>query len=295
MRPAILTLIAGFFFLSFAANAQDDLMSLLGEEEPPKEYIKNAFKSTRVITTQSMEFVAPGVLDFRILHRFGPFSDGAKEAWGLDQANMRLGLDYGITDRLTIGIGRSNLLNELDGFIKYRPIWQGKGEGAMPFSLILISGVTQKQPKDRNPEYYTSRLAFYHQAILGKKFSEYFTLQVMPSLVHLNIVDSTRYDHDLGYIGVGGRVKLSRSISLTAEYFHKVVGEQSNLYQNPLSIGFDIETGGHVFQLHFSNSQNLNERTYLTETQGKWKDGDIHFGFNISRVFTLSKPKSFRK
>jgi len=296
--PAILFLIAGFFLSSGNLKAQDDLLSLLGEEEEKKEYIKNAFKSTRVITTQSMEFVAPGVLDFRILHRFGAFSEGAEEAWGLDIANIRLGLDYGITDRLTVGIGRSNIYNELDGFIKYRPIWQSKGEGSLPFSLVLISGITQKNPTPRDApakEYYTSRLTYYHQAIIGRKFGEGFTLQLMPSLVHRNIVDSTRFDHDLGFIGVGGRIKLSRSINLTFEYYEKVFGEWSSTNKMPLSIGFDIETGGHVFQLHFTNSQNLNERTYLTDTRGSWGDGDIHFGFNISRVFTLSKPKSFRK
>ena len=295
--PAILFLIAGFFLSSGNLRAQDDLLSLLGEEEEKKEYIKNAFKSTRVITTQSMEFVAPGVLDFRILHRFGPYSSGADEAWGLDIANIRLGLDYGITDRLTVGIGRSNIYNELDGFIKYRPIWQSKGEGSLPFSLVLISGITQKKAIDRSPakEYYTSRLTYYHQAIIGRKFGEGFTLQLMPTLVHKNIVDSTRFDHDLGFIGVGGRIKLSRSVNLTFEYYEKVFGEWSSTNTMPLSIGFDIETGGHVFQLHFTNSQNLNERSYLTDTRGSWGDGDIHFGFNISRVFTLSKPKSFRK
>lgn len=296
--PAVLFLTAGFFFISGQIRAQDDLLSLLGEEEEKKEYIKNAFKSTRVITTQSMEFVAPGVLDFRILHRFGAFSLGPDEAWGLDVANIRLGLDYGITDRLTVGIGRSNLDNEIDGFIKYRPIWQSKGKGSLPFSVVLISGITQKKGVPREPpakEYYTSRLTYYHQAIIGRKFGEGFTLQLMPTLVHRNIVDSTRFDHDLGFLGIGGRIKLSRSVNLTFEYYEKVFGEWGVNNTLPLSIGFDIETGGHVFQLHFTNSQNLNERAYLTETRGSWADGDIHFGFNISRVFTLSKPKSFRK
>lgn len=120
--------LVALFFITAAgpARAQDDLLGLLGEETPQKEFVKNGFKSTRVITGQSMEQVAPGVLDFRILHRFGRINEGAYGAYGLDQATIRLGLDYGITDRLMIGIGRSSNRKEVDGFIKYRMIWQGK-------------------------------------------------------------------------------------------------------------------------------------------------------------------------
>ena len=142
-------------------KAQDDLLSLLGEDSTKKEFVKNAFKATRVITGQSMEQVAAGVLDFRILHRFGRVNEGEYGAFGLDQATIRLGLDYGISDRIMVGIGRSSNRKELDGFIKYRMIWQGRGKGSIPFSVILITGVTKDGLKWADPDrnnYYTPRL-----------------------------------------------------------------------------------------------------------------------------------------
>ena len=166
---------------------------MLGEEDPVKEYVKNAFKSTRVINSHSVEFLGAGVLDFRILHRFGRVNGGAYEAFGLDQARIRLGLDYGITNRLMVGIGRSSYKKESDAFIKYRLLWQSRGKGAIPFSIVLVSGITENGLKFADPErknYFTSRLAYYHQVIIGRKFSEKFSLQILPTMVHNNIVDS---------------------------------------------------------------------------------------------------------
>lgn len=280
------------------ANAQDDLLSLLGDEAPPKEFVKNGFKATRVITGHSMEHVARGVLDFRILHRFGRLNEGAYGAYGLDQATIRLGLDYGISDRIMIGIGRASNRKEIDGFIKYRMIWQGKGKGAVPFSMVLISGVTKDGLKWADPDrnnYYTSRLAFFHQVLIGRKFSEAFTLQLLPTVVHRNLVSTKEDNHDIYSVGIGTRLKLTKRIAINAEYFYTLRDQLGVTKTDPLSIGFDIETGGHVFQLHFTNALGMNERSLITDTDGKWDKGDIHFGFNISRVFTISKPKTFRK
>ncbi len=295
-RLCLLTLMAGLFFSN--VRAQDDLLGLLGEEAPKKEFVKNAFKATRVITGQSMEHVAAGVLDFRILHRFGRLNEGAYGAYGLDQATIRLGLDYGITERLMIGIGRSSNRKELDGFVKYRLLWQSTGKGSIPFSMILISGVTKDGLKWADPErknYYTSRLSFYHQVLLGRKFSDAFSLQLMPTMVHRNLVPTADAEHDVYALGIGTRLKLSKRIALTAEYFYNLPDQLGPEQTDPLSIGFDIETGGHVFQLHFTNALGMNERSFVTDTHGSWDKGDIHFGFNISRVFTLSKPKTFKE
>lgn len=286
------------FFFSKELCAQDDLLGLLGDEHPPKEFVKYAFKSTRVITGHSIEQVAGGVLDFRILHRFGRLNGGAYEAYGFDQATTRLGLDYGLTDRWMIGLGRSNYKKELDAFMKYKLLWQSTGEGSLPLSILLVTGVTKDglewSDPDRN-NYYTSRLAFFNQIIFGRKFSEAFSLQIMPSMVHRNLVPTKEDSHDIYSVGVASRLKLSKRIALTAEYFYNLPDQLDPDKTNPLSLGFDIETGGHVFQLHFTNALGLNERALITETSGHWGDGDVHFGFNISRVFTLSKPKTFRK
>jgi hypothetical protein len=279
-----------FLMISNATFAQEDLLNMLEDEKPKLERVTNAFKSTRVIGSHSMEHVAGGVLDFRIMHRFGRVNTGSYEFFGLDQATIRLGLDYGITDRLTVGIGRSSLYKELDGFIKYRLLWQSTGAKNIPLSIVLVSGSTINMLKFSEPErknYFSSRMGYYYQVIFGRKFSDAFTLQLSPVIVHRNLVPLLSDNHDIYAIEIGGRFKLTRRIAVTTDYFYSFPGQLADDITNPLSIGFDIETGGHVFQLHFTNAPAMNEKTFITENTGKWSKGDIHFGFNISRVFTI--------
>jgi Membrane bound beta barrel domain (DUF5777) len=290
-----LFLIALAILSSSSVFAQDDLLGSLGDEKAPRVFERNAFKSTRVITAQSIEQLSKGVLDFRILHRFGRVNSGAYDAFGFDQATIRLALDYGITDRLTVGIGRSSNKKEIDGFIKYRPIWQSND--GWPFSLVITSGFVKDGMKWADPSrenYYSSRFSYFHQVLIGRKFSDAFSLQLMPTVVHRNLVATEADENDIISVGVGTRLKLSNRLAVTVEYFRHITDLPTGYY-DPLSIGFDIETGGHVFQLHFTNSLGMNERSYLVGTDGQWSKGDIHFGFNISRVFTISKPKEFRK
>ncbi|MFZ9943090.1 MAG: DUF5777 family beta-barrel protein [Bacteroidia bacterium] len=287
-------LVAATLFFCQPVIAQDDLLDLLGDESEEVERVKNAFKSTRVIGSHSLEHVAGGVLDFRIMHRFGSLKGGSYEAFGLDAATIRLGLDYGITDRLTIGIGRSSLYKEVDGFLKYRAVWQSRGVRNIPVSVILVSGMTRNAMKWSDPSrdnFETSRLGFYHQIIVGRKFSDAFSLQIAPVVVHRNLVEKTTDNHDTYHLEVGSRIKLTKRIALTVDYFYglKDQFDATSGITDPLSLGFDIETGGHVFQLHFTNAPAMTEKTFLTENTGKWSNGDIHFGFNISRVFTLDR------
>lgn len=275
----------------FSAKSQDDLLSLLGDSVPQKEYITNGFKSTRVINGQSMELLGAGVLDFRISHRFGRLNGGSYQLYGLDQATIRLGLDYAISNRLMLGIGRSSSKKEVDGFLKYRLLWQSTGPRSVPFSLILVSGITVNGLKfddTTRTNYFSSRLAYLNQVIIGKKFTERLTLQLSPTLIHRNIVPKTVNRHDILALGTQGRIKLSKRLAFMIEYFYVFPGSMQDIdYTNSLSIGFDIETGGHVFQLHFTNSLGMNERAFITETDGTWSKGDVQFGFNISRVFTI--------
>jgi hypothetical protein len=276
--------------------AQDeDLLKLVDNDKPKKEYVYNAFKSSRVIMTHSMEMLRPGVLDFRILHRFGRVNGGAYEFFGLDgPATVRLGLDYGITGNLTVGIGRSTFNKELDGFLKYRIIQQATGPKAVPFSLVVAAGTTVTTLKWSDPtraNYFSSRVAYYGQAIVGRKFSEKVTLQLTGSILHRNLVPTKDDHNDLLAAGIGGRIKLSRRVSLNADYHYVINQNEVSGMHNPLSIGFDLETGGHVFQLHFTNSKGMNERAYLAATEYQWSDGDIFFGFNISRSFQIKKKK----
>jgi hypothetical protein len=295
----------------YSAFAQDDLLSGL-EDKNPKQYINNAFKSSRVINGHSMEFIGKGVLDTRILHRFGLIKSGINNFYGLDQANMRLGFDYGLTEDLTIGIGRSNVGKEYDGFIKYRVVHQSVGgKHHSPVSVVLVTGMTLNSTPWVDPtrtNFFSSRLAYYNQVIIGRKFTEAFSWQISPTHVHLNIVP-TQFDiNDVFAVGTGARIKISRRTAFVVDYHYILKDLSKNLffesegdnnngplqidnYVNPLSVGFDIETGGHVFQLHFSNSTGMNEKAFITNTSNKWGKGEIRFGFNLSRVFTVSKKK----
>lgn len=281
-------------WLPAALAQEDDLLSLI-EEEPATEQITNAFKSSRVINGHSMEMIGEGVLDFRILHRFGRVNQGYQQFFGLDQASMRMGFDYGITPNLTIGMGRSTFQKELDGFVKWRILWQSKGAKTMPVSLVWVSGATyngQEQPfpfTEVEPTF-TRRMAYYHELIIGRKFSNEFTLQLSPVLVHRNIVENRLATNDFFALGIGGRYKLTNRVALVADYYNAFNRFPNSWVYNPLSIGVDIETGGHVFQLHFSNSNGMNERAFLLGDNGSWLNGDIQFGFNLSRVFQVKKP-----
>ena len=280
-------------FSQCIAIAQDDLLSLVGQDKPKKERVKYAFKSPRVINSHSMEFLNPGTMDFRILHRFGQLDQGYKNFFGLDQASMRMGFDFGLLHNLMAGVGRSTFKKEVDAFVKYAPIRQSKGPWSSPVTVALVSGITidglpWADPTRQN--YFTSRLGFYNQVIIGRKFSEGFTLQVTPTLVHKNLVQLATDANDIYAIGIGGRIKVSKRVALTWDYTH-VLNGLSTGYYDPLSFGIDIETGGHVFQLHVSNAAGMNERAFITETTGQWGQGQTRFGFNLSRTFQLKKTK----
>jgi len=282
---------------SGGAKAQDELEDLLNAmEEPSIEYAKYAFKSTRIINAHSIENVSAGVLDFRILHRFGAINGGAYELFGLDQANMRMSFDYGITDRLQVGIGRSNIGKQYDGLVKYKILRQSSGAVNMPVSLSWVGGAIVSSLRwadsDRS-NLFSSRIAYYHQLLIARKFSDKFSLQLSPTVVHRNLVATPDIPNDVFALGVGGRVKLNSRIATTFDYFYVLPGQLAD-QNNSLSLGIDIETGGHVFQLHFTNSRGLNEQQFITGQNGRWGQGDIHFGFNLSRVFTIRSPKEHR-
>lgn len=278
-----------------SAQQSDDLISLLGKEKAKKERVTNAFKSTRVINGHSMEFLAPGTMDFRILHRFGEVNNGYKNFFGLDQASMRMGFDFGILHNLMFGVGRSTYKKELDGYIKFAPIRQSTGIN-FPFTVALVAGITMNTTPwaDTTIKNYTSsRLAYYFQTIIGRKFSNAITLQVTPTMVHTNLVPDSTTPNDLYAIGFGGRIKFTRRMAFTWDYFHRlpINGFKADGTYNPLSVGIDIETGGHVFQLHFSNATGMNERAFINETTNNWGKAEIRFGFNLSRVFQVRKNR----
>lgn len=296
MKPLFFLIATGLalFFLPLKVSAQEgSLLDILGKEDVT-DYTTNAFKSSRVINGHSMEMIGEGTLDFRILHRFGRISDGFYEMFGLDRASMRMGFDYGISPNLMVGFGRSTAKKEMDAFVKYRILWQSKGSKNNPVSLVWVSGITMNGLKDPigNPEVpvtLSRRLGYYHELIIGRKITDRLTLQLSPTWVHRNIVDNQLISNELFAVGFGGRVKFTQRLAFVWDYGYVINRFPGNLLANPLSIGLDIETGGHVFQLHFSNAVGMNERAYLSDTNGDWLKGDIQFGFNLSRIFQIKK------
>ncbi|MBK8611135.1 MAG: hypothetical protein IPL84_14630 [Chitinophagaceae bacterium] len=288
-------LTAFFAVLSlYYAQAQDSTSLLKDIGLKPDDYqVTGTFKSTRVINAHSTEMLPKGVLDVRIMHRFGVVKNGFKDLFGIDNASMRLSFDYGICDRLMIGIGRSTILKDLDIFAKARVLQQTSGgEKRMPVTLLLAAGyivTTQESFANPKPDF-GDRSSFFVQVIAGRKFSRNFSMQISPLLVHNNA--TLNPDDDKNIIGLGGglRYKVSKRVALMLDY-HYAIGVLDAAITNPLSFGVDIETGGHVFQLHISNATSMNEKGYLTQTTGEFFKGDIRIGFNLSRVFTIGKRK----
>ena len=285
-------LLCFWWFLQPSIFGQDSL-DLLAAIAPQKQPVTSAFKSTRVIMSHSLEMLKPGALDFRILHRFGTINQGVGEFFGLDGATIRLGLDYGLSEQLTVGLGRSSHKKELDAFLKFRPLRQSAGARALPVSIVLAGGTTVTTGAwtgAAKQESFRNRQSFYGQMLVGRKFSEAFTLQLAPTLVHRNLVPQKDPNNNFA-LGTAARFRLSRRVSLNVDHYLVLNKNKSTLTYNPLSVGFDIETGGHVFQLHFTNAIGMNERAFLTETTNRWSNGDIQFGFNISRTFQLKSKK----
>lgn len=293
----MIKVIGTIFFGSFLLTVQLQAQSLLKDVEdtvPANEKITGAFKSTRVINAHSIEMLHKRNLDFRIMHRFSPVSTGIKELYGLDHASMRISFDYGITDNTTIGFGRSTFRKELDLFIKTRVLQQSTGAGEIPFSLVIVAGGLErpKQPYNTKDSSLTfiDRSAYYVQMVIGRKFNSAFSFQLSPIIVHTVIPINSGDDKTIFAMGGGTRFKVSKRMAVTLDYHH-YFGTLNENNTDPLSLGLDIETGGHVFQLQFSNAVGMNERAYITETTGKFFKGDIRFGFNLSRIFKTGKHK----
>lgn len=284
--------------LSMTINlfAQDDLLKELEQSETKtKEYTYATFKGTRVVNGHSVQTKGAGELEFIITHRFGRLNSGAYNFWGLDDAYIRIGLEYGITDRLGIGIGRNSYYKIIDGYLKYNLLRQSSDTNSLPVTVTAFASTgiqTYPQAADDPTLDFTDRFTYTYQLLIARKFNTKFSLQIAPTVVHSNRVDQTILNNDQYAIGMAGRYKLTRSLSFNAEYYYRINRHPNTPYYNSLGLGFDIETGGHVFQLIFSNTQGMVERTFINETAGNFFKGDVHFGFNITRTFQLKKERT---
>lgn len=261
---------------------------VLAQERQPVQ----AFYDTRVVNGHSTELTDVGSMKFIISHRFGRINSGAYELFGLDNATMRMGLDYGVTPWLNVGLGRSSYEKTVDGFLKARVMRQV--EGGKPVSIALFTGMAvyglQWQDTTRT-NYFTSRLTYSFQALVSRRFNDRFTAQVMPTMIHRNIIPNNMVKHDVIAVGVAGRYVVSKRVTLSGEYYYVPDGQVADEFNNTLSLGVELETKAHVFQFHVSNSRGMTEKFFVSETTGQWSKGDIHLGFNITRDFKVKGRK----
>lgn len=285
--------IALLFAVPILSHAQDDLLSLVNDK-PVKEYSTATFKTTRLINFHTTEVVGKRCLDFRISHRFGDFNSGAYNAWGIDGgANIRLGLEYSHDGRLMFGIGRTSGGKTADGFLKYRLLRQTVGKG-MPISMTLFTSMyhTFERVKINGINKYqnvTDRLSYCNEIMIARKFNSRFSLQLFGAMVHYNLVEDITDGNDCFIAGAVTRFKFTKRQAITLEYGYRLNKYSTKKYYDSFGIGYDLETGGHVFQVHLTNSFGITENEYFMHTNTSWENWGIRLGFNISRVFSLQR------
>ena len=285
MKKIFLT---AFFILASLQLSSQDLLDVLALEAPVQENIVSAtFKGTRIVNGHSIENRKNKELEFIISHRFGRVNTGFEELFGLDQANIRFALEYGLTDDLTAGLGRSSFEKTYDGYLKYSLLKQKTGANAFPFAVSLFGSIAAKSQKAiaGNERTFAESLFYVGQVLIAKKVNSSLSIQVTPTYVHRNLATIAADPHDIFALGFGTRVKLSKRVSLNAEYYQQFQNLTSINARNSLAFGVDIETGGHVFQIILSNAITMVEKSFITETTGNFFGGDIHLGFNLSRTF----------
>jgi len=291
MKPLLVPLL---FLCSLAAQAQESDLFDVFEEDTQREVVYATFKGTQLINAVTNETPGEGVLQFMMAHRFGSFNDEyLYNFFGLDNAQVRMQLDYGVTDRLNIGIGRSSFLKIADGFIKYQLLQQQHGAKTVPISITLHSSTNYRNARytDGIDHTMSDRFSYIHQAIIAKKWNRKLSTLVSPSVVHFNLVPTAQDPNTTAHISLGARYKISNRMALTGESTLLSNREFSSgeRYTTPFAIGVDIETGGHVFQLHISNTRAMNGPYWMARNPYIASNGGLFLGFNISRVFTVKE------
>ncbi len=307
-KSRLIGALLGAFFLNGSLSAQDDLLKMLEEERgPTTEYAFATFKGTRVINLHSPQLPGKGVLQYMFLHRFGAFNNEFFYNFlGMSNAEVRLQLDYSFTDWLNFGMGHGSAApRTYDTYVKYRLLRQSKGARNFPVTVVGYSAFYYTYQKTGDiPVNRTDRMSFVNELIIARKFTPKFSMELVPSHVHFNQVSTADESNDIFALGAAARMKVSKAVAISLEYIHQFNPLESRLElgtpeifpqenKGILSMGVDIETGGHVFQLFLTNSQHISDPYIITQTPGSWGSGDIHFGFNISRVFTIVRPKEY--
>jgi len=313
VRFSMLTIL--IFLFSKSGFAQNRLSDALDKEVSTKENNKKhfayaTFKGTHLINARTIETIKKHELDFRVSHRFGDLGGefgGIKRFYGLDNStDIKISFDYGISDRLTFGIGRAKGATDIrelyEASLKFKMIRQGDDEGwpiTMTAFVNTVASGMSSNIKPNTPDHFekfSDRLSFAGEVFIASKISDGFSLMVIPAYIHTNYVIANDVN-DVYAIGVAGRLKITKRMGLVADYF-KVFRDQKSIdkfkangltFYNPLGVGLEFETGGHVFDLTFTNCTSILENQFIPYTTTTWKMGQFRWGFNLSRIFSLKK------
>ncbi len=275
-----------FVFLTSIVTSQEDLMDELDKNSVIDSTVISSFFGLKIVNLESTKTASKGDFYFNISHRFGSVKDGISELFGLDQSNIRFSFFYGINDWLTLGASRSSYNKTYDITAKYR-LKQQVANG-FPLTITGFSEIAAntKIDEDDYPGFaFKNRLSYLTEVLISRKFSEKLSLQIAPIFIHENFVLDDNQDNSQFALGGGGRYKLNGTLSINVDYVYHFNRANGSNFNNPLSFGLDIETGGHVFQIIISNSNQLNDINFITNATGDWGDGDIYLGFNLYRVF----------
>lgn len=299
MKRVLTFLILFYISLPFAF-AQEDLLKMLQTETPHKrEPVIAMFKSSRLINIQTNETVRKRNLDVRITHLFGNIGEqsggGVHNLYGIDQsADIRIGFHYGITDRFMVGFARTKRNEDLEGLVKYRFLDQTT-DNVIPVSVSAFTNMTYalKESIDFKNDNY--RFVYCSALIMARKFNSRFSMIVTPVFIHRNFVGADDDNNTFSLSG-GFRLKFTPSASIIADYSHTFGRTDLVLPRfDVIGAGVEIETGGHVFTIMFTNASGILENDYQVNTMDSWGKGGFKFSFNISRMFKLGKDNDQEK
>ncbi|MHC0443177.1 DUF5777 family beta-barrel protein [Flavobacterium sp. 3-210] len=277
------------FFLSIICHvsAQDDLLKELDTIKSKEKQTETlGFKGLQICNMQSTKLTAKGEWYVLISHRFGDLTKGFENFFGLDDAYTKLGAIYGVTNWLSVGASRqtNNKIYELT--LKYR--LKTQEVDGFPVTIVGYNtmDINTNLSTDQYPNLqFNNRLAYTTQLLVSRQFSDKISLEINPIYIHKNLYDETTERKDQFAVGLGGRYKFTKRLSMNLEYAPRINAPESEVYHNLLSVGLDIDTGGHIFQMVFSNCQTMNDVYVFSNATGKWNGGGIYFGFNLYRVF----------
>lgn len=281
-------------------SATDSLMNSLAAAEK-SEPVLATFKSTRLILSETSETIKKNNLNFLVIHRFGDIGGtdgGGKTLLGLDNSSdIYIGFEYGLTNNLDIDFGRSKYEQLLDLGLKYNFLHQ-TADDKSPVAITVIAKTALRPYSVATNVFddYTNRLNYFVQAIFARKFSSRLSVQVAPSFLRNNLPFPylAGNEQNIFSLSAAGRYKFTKRMGIVLDYAHPFSKFRNNStspkFYDPSGIGIEIETGGHVFTMNFSNAQAISPVNYLADTQSNWSKGQYRFGFTISRVFNFN-PK----